>query len=223
MSYYDYDESDFYPEPSEFEQQIDEFKESLKESVKKDFIDEMNRLRKENEELQGVKKNMENLESNHRDTLGKLNRERQDLEYKVRRERLSSLIGEMEYFTIAHRNKSKPKCEKCDENRRIPYKTPSGKQAYEYCECNESIHIYEPIGMMLVELSLRNGEGNAWYKVKDRGRDEYLNYYEDSIHGSKLITDEKQFEGLSTYNPLFQTKELAQKFCELKNKKREEK
>jgi hypothetical protein len=223
MSYEYYDESDFFHEPSEFEQQMDELKESLLKSVKKDYIDEMERLKKENEELQEVKKNMKNLESEHRDSLAKLNRERQDLEYKVRRERISSLVGGTEYFTTAYRSKPKTRCGKCDDGR-IRYKTPSGKDAYEYCECHGNYHIYEPIPIILSELSIRDGKGCAWYKVRDSGRyDEYLEYYGDSISGTELIKDEKQFEGLSAYKTLFETEELAQKFCDLKNKESEEK
>ena len=225
MSYEYYEgPEDFYNEPSEFEQQVDELKESLMKSVKKDYLDEMERLKKENAELQEVKKKMKDIESEHKDELYKLQRERQDLEYKVRKERISSLIGETEYFTAAYRSKQKPKCEKCDDYRRLPYKTPSGKDAYEYCECNESSHIYEPIPILLSSIGLRDGKAWAWYKVRDQGRrDEHLDYYDDSINGQDLIKDESQFEGLSTYKTLFETKELAQKFCDLKNKETEKK
>lgn len=214
----DYYEEDFYHEPSEFEQKVDELKESLMESVKKDYIDEMNRLKKENDELQEVKKNMDKLESEHKDKLYALDRERRDLEYKVRRERLSSLVGAVEYFTVGSKSKYKPKCEKCDDRRRIKYKTPSGKDAYETCECSESIQIYEPIPITMCEFSIRSGEGYAWYQVREHGRDEYLKYYDDSISGQELITDEKQFEGIGyAYRTLFKTEELAQKFCDFKN------
>lgn len=47
---------DFY-EPSEFDQQVEEWKEALKKSVKKEYMDEMERLRRENAELMDIKKN----------------------------------------------------------------------------------------------------------------------------------------------------------------------
>jgi hypothetical protein len=224
MSAFDgYYEDGFYNEPSEFEQQMDELKESLLKSVKKDYIDEMERLKKENAELQEVKNNMEIIRSQHNDEMRKLHQERQDLKYKVRKERISSLIGETEYFTAAYQRKKKPKCEKCNENRMIPFKRPSGKDDFEHCECYESYSIYEPIPILLSSVSIREGKGVAWYKVRDRdSRYEYLDYYDDSISGQELITDEKQFEGLSTYRTLFATKELAQKFCDMKNKEVEQ-
>ncbi|MBT2716889.1 hypothetical protein [Bacillus sp. ISL-57] len=218
MSYY---EEDFYNEPSEFEMQVDEFRESLLKAVKEEFVSEMDRLKKENAELQEIKTNFKTIKSEYDQKSRKLEYERQDLERKVRRERLSSLLNdfEVEYYTVASRSKYKPKCDKCDENRRLYYTTPSGRKTYESCECSNSIPVFEPIPILLSTFSIRRGEGHAWYSVKYRGDDdEYLNYYEDSIHGNELITDEKQFKDIGyAYKTLFETKEIAQKFCDYKN------
>lgn len=221
-----YEYEDFYHEPSEFEMQIDEFKDSLLSSVKEEYVAKMDRLIKENAELQIVKKDFEKIKSDYEQKERKLNYERQDLESKVRRERLSNLIKdlEVEYFTVASRSKRKPKCEKCDEDRRIYYNTPSGRRTYESCDCSGSIPIYEPMPIILSTFNIRRGEGNAWYSVKYRGKDdEYLAYYEDSINGDELITDESQFEDIGyAYKTLFANKEIAQKFCDLKNNKTEQ-
>lgn len=48
MNYYD---EDFYTQPCEFEEKIEELKTALALSVKKKFLDEMEALRKENESL----------------------------------------------------------------------------------------------------------------------------------------------------------------------------
>ena len=50
---------DFYNEPSEFDMQVEEFKESLAKSIKSDFLEEMERLKAENRKLQGIKENFE--------------------------------------------------------------------------------------------------------------------------------------------------------------------
>lgn len=219
MHYYD---EEFYHEPSEFEQKMDELKESLAESIKEEWIVRMKKLGEENAELQGIKKDFDKIKADYENKERQLNYERQDLERKVRRERLSDLLKdfEVEYFTVASRSKYKPKCDKCDENRRIYYKTPSGRETYESCECASSIPVYEPIPILLSTFSIRRGEGNAWYSVKYRGKDdEYLSYYEDSIHGDEVIIDEEQFEEIGyAHKTLFKTKEIAQKFCDYKNK-----
>ena len=51
MSWY---EDDFYNEPSEFEIQVEEFKESLAKAIKGEFLEEMGRLKEENRKLQEI-------------------------------------------------------------------------------------------------------------------------------------------------------------------------
>ncbi|WP_108669520.1 hypothetical protein [Peribacillus acanthi] len=218
MSFY---EEDFYYESSEFDIQVDQFKESLMKSVKEEFVSEMERLKKENEELQDVKYNFEKIKQDFEIKKRHLESDYQTLKNNVRRERLSQLMKELEVemYTVASRGKTKPKCDKCDEERRIYYNTPSGRRTYESCECDSRTSVYEPIPILLSSFSIRSGEGNAWYKVVDRDRhDEYLSYYEDSISGKELITSEEQFESIGyAYKTLFKDKDIAQKYCDHKN------
>lgn len=219
-----YDE-EFYNEPSEFEQQIKEFKSSLLDSVKKEYKDKMERLEKENAELQDVKKRMDEIERNYKRKEQELSWERQNLESKVRRERLSKLMGDLqvELYTVGSKSHKRPKCNKCDENRRIPYTTPLGKETYESCDCSKNIHVYEPAPITLNSFSIRDGKGNAWYKVKEDRSDEWLEYYSDSINGSELITSEEQFESIGyAYKTLFKDIEIAQKYCDYKNNQSKE-
>ncbi|ASN71819.1 hypothetical protein 7S4_33 [uncultured Caudovirales phage] len=218
MSYYN---EDFYHEPSEFEQQVDELKATLLNSVKDEFKEEMERLRKENAELQEVKQRMKEMENEHKRKLYDLDYEKRNLESKVRQERLDALLKgfEVELYTIGYKSYRAPKCDKCDENRRIHYKTPLGKETYETCDCGNYINVYEPMPTLLKEFSIRSGEGVVWYEVRDSGNCyEHLGYYDDSINGKEMITSEEQFEGKGTYKVLLQTKELAQKYCDYINK-----
>ena len=56
---------DFYNEPSEFGMQVEEFKESLARSIKSEFLEEMERLKKENRKLQGIKDNFEQVKRDY--------------------------------------------------------------------------------------------------------------------------------------------------------------
>lgn len=69
MCYYD---EDFYNEPSEFEQQIYEFKEALSKQVRDEFIEKMDKLEKENAELQTVKKDFDKIKQDYEDKKRKL-------------------------------------------------------------------------------------------------------------------------------------------------------
>lgn len=216
----DWFENDFYDEPSEFDIQVNEFKQSLMKSVKEEFISEMDRLKKENEELQDVKTNFGAIKRDFENKKRQLESEYQTLKGNVRRERLSQLMQDLsvELYTVASTSKSKPKCDKCDEKRRLYYKTPSGKETYEMCECNDRISVYEPIPTILNSFSIRDGKGDAWYRVRTDRNDDWLEYYEDSISGRELIKDESQFENIGyAYRTLFANEEIAQKYCDFKN------
>lgn len=49
--FYDYEDEDFYTE-NEYQEEIDNLKEAIKKSVKREITEEMNRLREENKKLQ---------------------------------------------------------------------------------------------------------------------------------------------------------------------------
>ena len=89
----------------------------------------------------------------------------------------------------------KPKCNKCDEDRKIWYKTPSGKDAYEYCDCNDStIHFFvKEQGRERIyddkffdsKLQLRKIEVGPWKIVRA----------EEKNTGDNMIFDEKFHDG----------------------------
>lgn len=222
---YDFEE-DFY-EPSEFDIMIMQMKDTLLKSVKQEYIAEMEALKKENQELQVIKKDFEAVKRDFDRKKRDLESEYQTLKSKVRRERLNELMKDLqvELYSVASKSHKLPKCDKCDENRRLYYKTPSGKDAYESCDCDRSISEYQPISAIMNTFSIRDGKGHAWYKIRDEGRhDEYLYHYEDSISGNELVISEDQFESIGyAYRVLFKDKEIAQKFCDYKNKDVKEK
>ncbi|CAH1054073.1 hypothetical protein [Paenibacillus pseudetheri] len=143
MSYFD---DDFYREPSEFEEQIDQFKESLMNAVKDEHKAEIERLRKENAELQEIKQNLETIKRDYNQKVVELDMQKRNLKNEVRRERLLELMGDLkvELFTARKNWKSGPKCEKCDERRKINFLSPSGKKLSEDCGCNNNISFYKP-------------------------------------------------------------------------------
>ena len=53
--FYDYEDEDFYTE-NEYQEEIDNLKEAIKKSVKREITEEMNRLREENKICRELKK-----------------------------------------------------------------------------------------------------------------------------------------------------------------------
>lgn len=216
MSYYD---EDFYHEPSEFEVQIEQFKSSLLDSVKDEYKQQMENLQKENAELQEVKKNFESIKRDFANKERQLQIERNDLERKVRNERLSELTKDLQVILYRADTKwlEKPKCDKCDKNRCIHYKTPSGKDAYEKCECSSSESIYEPKEYMRVEFNIRNG-ARAWYQINNFDtRDEYARFDESSQYAETVYKEGLPYDEITRYSTFFKTKEECQAYCDYLN------
>lgn len=82
--YYDYPEEEFYPE-SEYQEQIDALKEAIKNSVKSEILEEMNRLRSENEKLQGIKEHFEEVKKDYEKKKGECDRIARNAEYNAKK------------------------------------------------------------------------------------------------------------------------------------------
>lgn len=216
MSYYD---DDFYHEPSEFEMQIEEFKQSLLNSVSEDYKRRMEELVEENYQLQQVKKDFDTIKRDFENKKRELEIERNNLKRDVRRERLSELTKDLQvimYKAYSKRVKG-PKCEKCDENRKIHYTTPSGNDAYENCECDIGKTVYEPKEFMRVEFNIRDGM-RAWYEINNfDSRDEYCRFDSSSQFARAVYNKDMSFEKIDNYWTFFKTKEECQLYCDYLN------
>lgn len=214
---------DFYHEPSEFDLRIDEFKESLMKSVKEDFIAELEELKKENESLQDVKKNFESIKRDYENKERELEIERNNAKREVRRELISDILDEYRLimYQASQVGVEKPKCDKCDKNRRINYKTPLGKDATEYCDCSTKEYTYKPKKHALVELSPRNNFYDLsafYYEVRNSGgKDEYLRLSDYSQHATYIYRDGMGYKDIKRYSTFFKTKEECQKYCDWLN------
>lgn len=82
--YYDYPEEEFYPE-SEYQEQIDALKEAIKNSVKSEILEEMNRLRAENEKLQGIKEHFEEVKRDYEKKKDECDRIIRNAEYNAKK------------------------------------------------------------------------------------------------------------------------------------------
>jgi len=216
--YYDYE---FYDEPNEFEIMINDFKQSIAKSVKKEIVDEMESLKKENEKLQNIKKNYNNILNEYRKKEKELEHKKEQLENKIRKERISELMKNFEVVLYQPDTDYKilPKCNKCDDNRRIYYTTPLGQKTYEICDCDNRELYYVPRKSMCKQFNIEDGKFQAWYTLRTFEGGEYYEYT-TSTHISKLYdgeTDYEKFRNNKT-SVLFRDEEECQKYCDWLNK-----
>ncbi len=222
------DYEDFYREPSEFEMQIMEFGNTLKESVSREWVDRMNALEHENAELQEIKKNFESIkadfEKKKSECESKADQAFRNAEYDARRARLKDLMKDVQtiFWDIETSYKYGVKCNKCNENRLISYKTPSGKDAFEDCECAKRIEILQPRMQVLYELALggrNNTSINAWFREYHSGDDD--SYIYSDYFGEKIVVEEDaditQLNLKNSRKFYFRTYEKCQEFCDWYN------
>lgn len=159
-SYFD---DEFY-EPSEAEAKMHEIAEMLKGSVKQEIMNELERLRSENAELQKYKEKWRENDAELARSLRELKAAKANLEQVVKNARIRELFGD--YITsawVVQRVYSrKPKCDKCNSDRKIEFLSPRGKKCQEDCECSESTVSYVPQKTELIEFETKT----EWSDVK---------------------------------------------------------
>lgn len=214
MSCYD---EEFYNEPSEFDQQVDEFKQALMKSVKADFIAKMDRLEKENVELQKIKGNWESIQSEYADKHRQLEYKKENMEREVRRTRIGELMKDLEVklYDVGYEYLKHPKCNKCNENRQFEFTSPTGKILKENCDCAGNYSIYVPEETIMSEMRSRDGKVTAWYK-KYRDSDEGMTLSSSTVV-TKIYDPVMEFQSLEQYGTFFRNIEDCQRYCDWLN------
>lgn len=220
-------DDEFYNEPSEFEMQIDEFKESLSKSVKDSFLEEMERLRQENKNLQGINEHFEQIKRDYEKKKVECDRAIREAEQKAKRMKVNEL---MEHYRIFAWNTTweylyGPKCDKCDEDREIEITLPSGKKVKDECGCSKSkTKVMVPQRMVLYEMADRDRGIVAWYKACGQKDDQYYMIdYASSVYAERIIEPGTSFDVIEKMGDqreaLFTTEEECQAYCDYLNKK----
>lgn len=228
---YDFDlDFEEYYEPSAMDEIIMDAKNKLREKVKEEvktyydsIIRENGVLKLKNEKLQKIVNEIESKEN-------ELEREKRQMLQTVRRERLSELMKNFEVVLYQPEAKSipLPKCNKCDNERRIPYKTPLGKEQFEYCDCNNHSHyFYSPYAYYASEFRVNSGydkkEIVAWYKHAPSygNKDDDTYSYSNSTFLKRLIEEDfTDFENIDNRREtFFRSIETCQKYCDYLNSK----
>lgn len=220
MKYYD---EDFYDVPTEFEQQIMEFKSGIAESVKRDFLAKMEALEKENAELREFRDQKDEMERILKNKISEYNRAIRDAESKAKRENLKKYFGENldTGYRPASVAKKYKKCGRCDDNRSIRYKTPLGKDNSEKCVCAQIAYLWCPKEVKLFSFyasceTPERRKPHLYYELVDPGSDS------DRYDMAGDIYDGKPFDEVSKYRVVFLDETECKEYCEWLNNREEE-
>lgn len=179
-----YDE--FYETTTPFDAEVEAFKEALRASVKEETQQELAKLRAANREQAGKLKNLEALERAAADTKRRYEQKLHNAEVVARQTvqkeglgKLLELLREPRY-RVAVAYDALPKCGKCDEDRKLHYTTPRGKETFEMCECNAKTRRWTVEEVLVHEVAKRSGKILAWYHGTNR-------YFNDDSLGSPTV------------------------------------
>lgn len=203
MCYYDsWFEENWCEEPREEETALIE---AIKENVKQDIKAEMERLRKENAALQQYKQERQEYES-------RLKTEVEAYKRTLRQGKIKELFGDYIGTGWGVRGNTilPPKCDKCDEKRIVHFKSPSGKELTELCDCAHGKIVYEPIELSLMKIRDYKGNISRYYSDKE-SRSENSEYYD---YTSYVYDGKTPFDKLTSYWAIvFLDKETCERYC----------
>lgn len=152
----DPDEYDGFYEESQFDEMIYELKDALKKSVKREFTDKIKELEEELAELREFKDQKESYDREMKNLKFKLEQAEKSVEIKaakIRLREIADVLAQDAWIADSKWEYVLPKCDKCDDNRKIHFKSPLGKDMEEYCTCSDKMPKYRPVKAEIVEIS----------------------------------------------------------------------
>lgn len=223
-----------FPEPSTGDIVFEELKRVLLGTLKEEIKTELEHLRKENEELRPYKDDHDRLQRELRTVQANCKRRVDEAEQKARNAALDELFGDciVDAWKVGREYIKGPKCDKCDENRKLHYTSPRGKAMTEDCECAESTVHYFPKPAIMARFKLHpkvpvknQDEPNAysrpvyrWYTTEYETIEDGTEFVVDSDYesGSHRFADrtDTPFEKLNEWSEVFTSKERCQEFCD---------
>lgn len=233
-----YYEDDFCYELSEFNLQIEKFKQTLWDAVKNESKEKIAALEKEVEELREFRDEKNKVIARYDSEITNIKyqaevvkREAKEAEEKWKKARLYQLLGDYLVigWKIGNTYELGEKCDKCDDDRRIHFTSPRGKEYTEECRCAIRSYFYFPEEAELLRFFVKkrnfkwddNGETNYYYRYynvkKDNESDEYTSTAE--VYTSANI----DFTEVNEYRALFLNKDDCQRYCDWKNATEKEK
>lgn len=206
MCYYDsWFEENWCEEPREEEMALIE---AIKENVKQDIKHEMERLRKENAELQQYKQERQEVENIKKWYESRMQTEVETYKRELRTAKIKELFGDELGigWGVNWKLVLPPKCDKCDKNRMIHFKSPSGKDLTESCKCAKEKKVFYPEKLELVRIY--------------QGRERIIRYYDllktnDDVFRDKRdsIYNGEPFDQVGLCSVVFLDKETCEKYC----------
>jgi len=224
---YDYYDEESYYEPTPADEIFIKYLNEMKNALTKSAKYQIEKIKLENKELKDQNKYLQEKVNEIGQKEKDLEIQKSNLERKVRNERLSKLMKDFEVVMYRPDRTSVklPKCDKCNENRRIKFTSPLGKTMDESCTCDVSKPVYNVEEYICTEFRINSNNDSMlmWYKMKQSDDYDYASYRSG---GSDLVKsiyqDGMNFKDLDRCDTYFKSKDDCQKYCDWLNENSEE-
>lgn len=209
-----------YYEPSEFEKEIQNLKQSIRDSVKKEIKDEMDRLRAENAELREVKENWEEMKKEHEKAVRDLRLAKEDSEWLAKRTRAKDILAELAVigYRLSAKYETGPKCDKCDQYGYRHFISPLGREMKEECTCKKAKKVLSPCEVMLIDFFVGEKVSGVYYE-REKDSEDYDRYNMRADVYKELPDD---LGKINEYRAVFINKDDCQRYCDEMNRAEED-
>lgn len=212
MSYYD---EDFYMEPCEFEEEIENLKESISKSIQKKFVDEMEALRAENETLREFRDNKEKYAYKLKELEIEYQLKMKEAERKADSKKLKDLLRAFAVtgYRVNCEYKIGPKCDRCDKDRKIHFLSPMGRSMEEECNCAKKTSTYSPKRVSLIRFDVEEKIADVYFEQTRETR----NCGSYSLCDDVYDKYKEPFEEIDWYYTVFLHEDDCQQYCDWLN------
>lgn len=215
-----YDEFEYYYEPSKADEIIERAVAELKETLKGQALSEMDTIKHENErlkkELDEYHSKEQELRNREFNIVQKENNLKREFNRAKFRDLIEPFIENETIYVIDRVSKLIPKCDKCNENRRIEYISKYGDKTELRCECDKNKTFYYPA---MKELkSIEFAKGNGKFRATPRySRDYEYEYFHIDFKAAPIEEYDPELD-ISYSRDYFSNREVCQKYCDDFNK-----
>lgn len=134
----------------------------------------------------------------------------------VRLKELLKDVQECAYLVDYEYEYAHVKCDKCDDERKIHFKSPSGKELTELCSCSRQVERYFLREIPLYKIKIYNRYGKEevhtmYISQKGESEDTY------SASDFRDALDNETISKNRPYHPIFLSKERAEDYARFKN------
>ena len=240
MSYWDYEEPIW--EPSEADELFDELKSKLVDAAKASLKNDMEFLKNRNEYLEKRNKELE-------DKAREVSRKESNLEYKAQNLRrevekefyrtaiddlFKDVLEKSQLWFADNKPHEKPKCDKCNADRKWVLTWPDGTTTSKQCTCSQPDYWYEPeetwINILKYKVKDSNYPSERYYRLDEtyqNTRSDRQCDYSSADFGIQFVYDKFCDDVMEKHEQLnygkrigFTSKEECQKYCDWLNKQK---